>query len=53
MLISGKQRAGKPCVYLSVDFSLGLVGLTHVGESQEAGAVEEESAAAGRWRDSH
>ena len=34
--MSGKQRAGKFCVYLSVDCSLGLAGLIHLGESQEA-----------------
>lgn len=33
-----KQRAGKTCVYLSMACSLGLVGLIHLGEYQEAEA---------------
>lgn len=37
-MVSGKQRAGKPCVYLSVACSLGLAGLIHLGESQQAEA---------------
>lgn len=36
--MSGKQRAGRSCVYLNMDCSLGLVGLIHLGESQEAEA---------------